>query len=96
MTGLNRDNFRLYEGGKALPSDSKRRKHRSQLPFLSSIVSRLYLEEIEAAVLGFLEYASKYNLYAFATFDGELKVHADFTKQIGRVRKRFFLSCRFQ
>jgi len=89
--GLSQGNFRLYEEGQPLPFRLAPPETTASIALLVqySQSSAFYLDEIEAAVQGFLKYAPEDNWYALATFDRSLEVRADFTKQVGKIREGF-------
>lgn len=91
VTGLNQGNFRLYENDRALPFwlSAPEAPASIALPVEYSLSSVLYLEEIEATVHEFLKHAPEHNQYALATYDRDMVIRADFTKQIGELRKAF-------
>jgi len=91
VTGLNQDNFGLYEDGQALPFRLNAPEASASIALLIeySQSSVFYLEEIEAAVQGFLEHAPEHNRYALATYDSNLAIHADFNKRTGKLREAY-------
>ena len=91
VTGLTHRNFRLYQDGKAQPFRLEKPEEPASIALLVeySRASGYYYEDIEAAMLGFLQHAPEGHWYALATFAHELDVQVDFTQQIGAVTQGF-------
>jgi VWFA-related protein len=92
--GLAQGNFRLYEDGQPVPFRLEEPETPASIALLVeySLSSGYYLDEIEAAIRGFLKSAPEDNWYALATFDRTVEVRADFTKQTGKIPEAFIQS----
>ncbi len=91
VRGLTAQNFRLFEDGRAqaFRLEQPETPAKVALLFEYSLNSAMFYEDIEAAMEGFLAQAREGDWYALATFDHELHVQQDFTRQIGRIRQAF-------
>jgi VWFA-related protein len=91
IMGLSQGNFRLQQDGKALPFRLETPEQPASIALLVeySSSSGYFIEDIDAAVQGFLRYAPEGHWYALATFSHDLEVHTDFTMQIGDIRGAF-------
>ncbi|GAB4111074.1 MAG: hypothetical protein Kow001_12240 [Acidobacteriota bacterium] len=85
--GLREENFRLYEDGKPVPFKLAEPETPIQVTLLVeySQASGLYLNDIETALLRFMEVAPEGHWYSLATFSQELQIHVDFTKLKGEI-----------
>lgn len=91
VTGLTQGNFRLYEDGNAVPFRLAPLEEPASIALLVeySRSSGYFLDDIDAAMSGFLKHAPDGHWYALATFAHDLQVHADFTNQIGQLREAY-------
>ena len=87
ITGLTQGHFRLYQDGKPQPFRLERPEEPASIALLVeySGSSAYFLDDLNAALEGFLKHAPQGHWYALATFSHTLEVHTDFTKQIGEV-----------
>jgi VWFA-related protein len=87
ITGLGRNNFRLYVDGKPGPFRLEKPEEPASIALLVeySRSSGYYFNDLDAAMQGFLKHAPEGNWYALATYSQDLLVNADFTKMTGEI-----------
>lgn len=87
VTGLSRENFRLYHDGKPQAFRLETPEETASIAFLveHSGSSGYFADDLDAAMQGFLQHAPAGQWYALATFSKDLEVRADFTKQLGEI-----------
>jgi len=87
VTGLAQKNFRLYLDSKPRPFRLEKPEEPGSIALLVeySTSSGYFLDDLNAAMQGFLKHAPEGHWYALATFSHELEIHTDFTKQVGEV-----------
>jgi VWFA-related protein len=91
VTGLTQGNFRLYQDGQAQPFRLEKLEEPASIALLVeySRSSGYFIEDIDAAMRGFLRHAQERHWYALATFSQDLEIHTDFTQQIGRLTEGY-------
>ena len=87
VTGLTKENFRLYEDGKPQAFRLETPEEPASVAVLVeySSASAYFLDDLNAAMEGFLKHAPEGHWYALATFAKDLEVQRDFTKQTGEI-----------
>src|SRR5690242_17645818 len=87
ITGLGQQNFRLYADGRPTPFRLEKPEEPASIALLVeySRSSGYYIEDLDAAVRGFLKNASEGNWYALATYSQGLTINADFTQMTGEI-----------
>jgi VWFA-related protein len=87
ITGLGQGNFRLFLDGNPHAFRLARPDEPALVAFLVeySKSSGYYIDDLNAAMQGFLKHALDGHWYALATFSHDLEIHTDFTKQIGEI-----------
>ncbi len=87
IAGLGQTNFRLYVDGKAAPFRLEKPEEPVSIALLVeySRSSVYYLNDLTAAMEGFLKHAPEGNWYALATWSQGLTINQDFTKLPGEI-----------
>lgn len=87
VTGLGNENFRLYVDGKLQPAHLEKPETPASIALLVeySNASGYYVDDLEAAIRGFVTHAPEGHWYALATFSQGLTVNADFTQLAGEI-----------
>jgi VWFA-related protein len=87
ITGLDPRNFRLYADGRPAPFRLEKPEEPASIALLVeySRSSGYYIEDLDAAMRGFLKNASGGNWYALATYSQGLTINADFTRMTGEI-----------
>ena len=87
IMGLGQNNFRVYVDGKLVPFRLEKPEEPASIALLVeySRSSGYYLDDLDAAIKGFLKHAPEGNWYALATYSQGLTVNADFTKMTGEI-----------
>ena len=87
VTGLRQGNFRLYLDGKPQAFRLEKPEEPASVALLVeySGSSGYFLDDLNAAMQGFLKHAPEGHWYALATFSHELEIQTDFTKQVGEI-----------
>lgn len=89
--GLTEKNFRLWEDGQ--PVSFQLAEPESPILFTLLVeysqASLLYLNDVETALVRFLDAAPEGNWYSLATFSQELQIHVDFTRLKGEIQASF-------
>ncbi|MFN3321859.1 MAG: VWA domain-containing protein [Bryobacteraceae bacterium] len=90
--GLGPGNFRLFEDGHAMPFRLEAPESPAHVVILAefSRLSAPYLLAIRRAIYEFPSIAPEGHWYALATFDRQLEVRVDFTRQRGRIPVGYF------
>jgi hypothetical protein len=90
VRGLSAGNFRLRQEGVAVPFSLEAPETPVSIALLVEDSRQAYYyfwDDLQFAFQGFLDNAPEGNWYAVASFDRELHIKQDFTKQMGPVRK---------
>lgn len=91
VSGLTEQNFRLFEDGKAQQFRLEKPEEPASVAILVeySRSSGYFIDDIGAAMSGFLKYAVEGQWYALATFSHTLEINQDFTQQPARLTEAF-------
>jgi VWFA-related protein len=91
IMGLGQKNFRVYVDGKLVPFRMERPEEPASIALLVeySRSSGYYLDDLDAAISGFLKHAPEGNWYALATYSQGLTVNADFTQMTGEISNAY-------
>ena len=87
ITGLAQGNFRLFLDGRPHPFRLEKPEEPASIALLVeySASSGYFVDDLNAAMRGFLKHAPEGHWYALATFSHDLEIHTDFTKQVGEI-----------
>ena len=91
ITGLGNGNFRLYVDGKVVPAHLEKPETPASIALLVeySNSTGYYLDDIEAAINGFMKYAPEGHWYGLATYSQGLTINQDFTSLTGEVANAY-------
>src|SRR5690348_13653034 len=81
VTGLGNGNFRLYVDGKLVPAHLEKPETPASVALLVeySNSTGYYIDDMDAAIDGFMKYAPEGHWYGLATFSQGLTINQDFT-----------------
>ncbi len=91
ITGLGQNNFRLYLDGKPWPFRLEKPEEPASIALLveHTASSGYFLDDLNAAMQGFMKHAPEGNWYALATFSRDLEIRQDFTRMLGEVNAAY-------
>jgi VWFA-related protein len=91
VTGLAKENFRLYEDGRSRPFRLEKPEEPAAIAFLveHSASSLYFMEDIAYALNGFVAHGIEGHWYALAAYANRLEIQQDFTKQIGDITQAY-------
>ena len=91
VTGLQRENFRLWEDGHSQVFRLEKPEEPAAIAFLIeySTSSGYFMEDLQYVLDGFKAHGIEGHWYALATFANMLEIHTDFTKLSGEINQTY-------
>jgi VWFA-related protein len=91
ISGLGNGNFRLYVDGKPVPTHLEKPETPASVALLIEYSNQTgyYIDDMDAAIEGFMEYAPEGHWYALATYARGLTINQDFTNLTGYIANAY-------